>query len=60
MHVEVIEGCIACNVCESICPEVFTVRDVSMADNANVIGNEQACLEASRACPVDVIKIQNG
>jgi ferredoxin len=58
MHVSIVAGCIACGVCESLCPEVFTVTDNSMADPMAVPGNEDACREAARACPVDVIKIQ--
>lgn len=59
MEVSILEGCIACNVCESICPEVFTVKEISIVDSAKVPGNEQLCLEAANACPVDVIAIKN-
>ena len=58
MYVKIIDGCIACGVCESLCPEVFTVLDISIAENANVPGKEDACREASDACPVNVIKIE--
>ncbi len=58
MHVKIIEGCIACGVCESISPEVFTVLDTSVADNAQVPGREDECREAADACPVNVIKIE--
>lgn len=57
MQVTIVEGCIACGVCESICPEVFTVLDSAMADNTHVPGFEAECREASAACPVSVIKI---
>lgn len=58
MYVNIIEGCIACGVCESLCPEVFTVLETSVADNAQVPGHEDACREAADACPVSVIKIE--
>jgi ferredoxin len=57
MQVKIVEGCIACGVCESICPEVFTVYDTATADNTRVPGFETECREASAACPVSVIKI---
>ncbi|MBY0449212.1 MAG: ferredoxin [Cyanobacteria bacterium] len=59
MQVSIVPGCITCGVCESICPEVFTVIDTSIADNSQIPGNEDACREASKACPVDVIVIQD-
>ncbi|MBX2861511.1 MAG: ferredoxin [Vampirovibrio sp.] len=58
MQVRIVDGCISCNVCESICPEVFTVHDVCEADNTNVLGHEPACREAAKACPVSVILIE--
>ena len=58
MHVKIENGCIACGVCESLCPDVFKVVDNCIADNTKVPGNEAACREASQACPVDVIKIE--
>jgi len=58
MHVKIIEGCIACGVCESISSEVFTVLDTSVVDNAHVPGREDACREAAEACPVNVIVIE--
>jgi ferredoxin len=58
MQVTIVEGCIACGVCESLCPEVFRVIDTAEADNAQVPGHELECREAATACPVSVIKIQ--
>ena len=58
MIVKIVDGCIACGVCESLCPEVFTVLEVSEADNSQVPGQEDACREAADACPVNVIKIE--
>lgn len=58
MHVKILEGCIACGLCESICPDVFTVLETSVADNSKVPSNEDECREASEACPVSVIQIE--
>jgi ferredoxin len=58
MIVTIAPGCISCGVCESICPEVFTVPDTCVADNEKVPGNEAACREAADACPVSVILIE--
>lgn len=58
MYVSIVEGCIACGVCESICPEVFTVLETSVVENAAVPGHECDCREAAEACPVNVIKIE--
>jgi ferredoxin len=58
MNVQIVPGCIACGVCESLCPEVFTVTDECTADTTRVIGCETACREAAKACPVNVIVIQ--
>lgn len=50
-------GCIVCNACEEICPEVFlveeeTCRVIDEADLALV----KDILDAADACPVEVIK----
>lgn len=58
MKVSVIAGCIACGACESICPDVFEVLDTSYVTEAAIMGNEDACREASDVCPVSVIKIE--
>lgn len=58
MQVNIVEGCIACGVCESICPEVFKVYDTATADNAEVPGHEIECRDAASACPVSVIQIE--
>ena len=58
MQVKIVPGCIACGVCESLCPEVFTVLDTSIANNENVPGREAECREAADACPVSVILLE--
>jgi ferredoxin len=58
MLVTILDGCIVCGVCESICPDVFTVLETSVADNSRVSGYEDLCREAAKVCPVSVIKIE--
>jgi ferredoxin len=55
------EGCIGCELCVSVCPEVFEMSDDG---KASVIGRvipaaEEVCAaEASESCPVGVITIE--
>lgn len=58
MFITIAPGCIACNVCSSLCPTVFTVTDTCTVNNTMVPGNEDACRHAARDCPVSVILIQ--
>lgn len=57
MKVQILDGCIACGACESICDAVFTVEDIAIVNEANIAGNEDAVREAANACPVSVIEI---
>ncbi len=58
MYVRIVEGCIACGACESICPSVFTVFDTAEADNQALPGFESEVREAAKVCPVSVIKVE--
>lgn len=58
MEVKIVPGCIACGVCESLCPEVFTVFDESEVNAGGIPGHETACRDAAAACPVSVIMIE--
>jgi ferredoxin len=58
MQVNIVPGCIACGVCENLCPEVFTVLETSEVDATQVDGREDLCRDAAKACPVHVIQIQ--
>ncbi len=54
------EGCIACGLCVSICPDVFTIADDGLAE---AIANpeqryESAVKESADSCPVNVIKVE--
>jgi len=57
MNVTIEEGCIACGACESICPAVFSVEDVAVANQGSVAGNEDGVKEAADSCPLGVIKV---
>ena len=51
------EGCIVCDACENICPEVFHVEDDTciILDGVNPSEWGDDIIEAAEACPVDVI-----
>lgn len=58
------EGCISCNLCEDLCPEVFEVPAggtcrVKKGYEAQLGDPEQAeaIQEAVDSCPVEVIKV---
>lgn len=56
---EIEPGCIACGSCQFIAPEVFTVTDRSrVTENADFQKNAELIKKAVKACPVQVIKIQ--
>ena len=53
------EGCIACGLCEDICPEVFVVEDVAkVIEGVNFNDFESGIKEAADSCPVEVIKYE--
>jgi ferredoxin len=50
-------GCIVCNACEGIFPEVFQVTDTTCLIRANApLDNGLKIQESAEACPVEVIK----
>ncbi len=50
-------GCIVCNACEGIFPEVFEVTDTTCLIRPNApLDDGLRILEAAEACPVEVIK----
>lgn len=58
-NVVVEEGCIACGMCESICPEVFTIGEVSeVNEGIDFSSYETQIDEAVENCPVSVIKAE--
>lgn len=53
------EGCTACGLCESICPEVFVVGDeATVIEGADFSQHEAEIIEAAESCPVEVIKYE--
>lgn len=53
------DGCIACGVCEQVCPEVFKVNDIAeILKEADLSANEEKIREAAGSCPVSVIKVE--
>ena len=60
------KGCIACGLSESKCPEVFKVKHGKWVKGATVIegvdysGLEEKIKQAAEACPVEVIKYEDG
>jgi ferredoxin len=54
------EGCIVCNACEDICPEVFEVTEETtvIREGVDVSGYEEEIIEAAESCPVEVIKYE--
>lgn len=54
------DGCIACGLCESTCPEVFKIGDSGKAEAKDTDIEEEyeeAAQEARDGCPVSVISI---
>ena len=58
MKYKVNDSCIGCGLCESTCPEVFTIKgDVAVAIDAEVPESALAsAAEAKDGCPVGAIE----
>ena len=53
------DGCTACGLCESICPEVFVVEDeAKVIDGVDFSQHEDGIIDAAESCPVEVIKYE--
>lgn len=61
MKAKVNEDCIGCGLCNSICPEVFTMTDEVFARACSDIPEKQDELvkEAADSCPVSAIEVEN-
>ncbi len=56
------EGCISCELCVSICPEVFSMNEDNKAQAIEEDipeDNEQAAEDARDGCPVSVIDLED-
>lgn len=60
MKAKVVEGCISCGLCVSVCPEVFRMSDegVSEVYAQPTPEKEDDTREAAEGCPVNVIEIE--
>lgn len=60
MKAKVNENCIGCGLCNSICPQVFTMTDEGVATASSDISEEQdeSVQEADDSCPVDAIEVE--
>lgn len=58
MKYHVNDNCIGCGLCESTCPEVFSMNgDVAVAIDTEVLENAlAAAAEAKEGCPVGAIE----
>lgn len=62
----IVDGCISCNLCEDICPEVFEVPagDVSrtVKGHEKLLKNDEELderiQESVDSCPVEVIEVE--
>ena len=55
------DGCIACGLCESTCPQVFRMADDGLAEiytDPVPASEEESATEARDNCPVSVISIE--
>lgn len=57
LKLEIIDGCIGCGMCESLCPDVFSLGDEGLAEVVTQPDetNEDQAREALGSCPVSVI-----
>ncbi len=55
----IVDGCIACGLCEEICAAVFHLEDTAqVVQGINYSDYENEIKEAAESCPVEVIKYQ--
>lgn len=61
MNAQVNENCIGRGLCNSICPEVFTMTDEGVATASSDIFEAQKELvrEAADSCPTDAIEVKD-
>jgi ferredoxin len=52
------DGCISCELCEQVCPEVFEVSEVAVVKpGVDLNAYEDKIREAAESCPVTVISV---
>lgn len=53
------EGCMACGVCQDLCPDVFEVTDMAaIISGIDYDQYTQEIQEARDSCPMEVIKLE--
>jgi ferredoxin len=60
INVWIEKGCIACERCIAICPDIFEIRDdyAQVKDDVNLDVHRNAIKEAAAECPVQVIQYE--
>lgn len=59
MIVTISNSCTGCGACSAINPEVFEIyNNFATVNLEHVDGNEDDCIDAALACPVNAIKIE--
>lgn len=60
MLVTISSKCIGCGACSAINPEIFEIyNNIATVNQEYVEGNEDDCIDAALACPVNAIKIDD-
>lgn len=60
MFVSITNNCIGCGACSAINPEVFEiVNNFATVNPENVVENQDDCIDAALACPVNAIRIDD-
>jgi len=60
MLVAISNSCTGCGACSAINPEVFEIHNNFATVNQEFIeGNEDDCIDAALACPVNAIRIDD-
>lgn len=58
MLVSISNKCTGCGACSAINPEVFEIyNNFATVNQDHIDGNEDDCIDAALACPVNAIKI---